>query len=81
MYFGKEESREENLGPIVVSVLTECLDDTFFNIFFDNFFNDPSFTIKFFNKIIYGIGTARIDKKGMAKMKQEKQIKRDEHEY
>ena len=81
LYLGKKESREENLGPNVVLALTECLKDTQCTIFFDNLFNSPSLIIKLFDKGLYGIGTARMDKKGMLKMKPEKQMKRGDHEY
>ena len=81
LYLGKKESREENLGPSVVLAQTESLKETYCTIFFDNFFNSPSLIIKLFDKSLYGIGTARMDRKGMPKMKPDKQMKRGYHEY
>ena len=77
----KNESREENLGPSVVLALIECLKDMYCPIFFDSFFNSSSLIIKLFDKGFYGIGTARMDKKGMPKMKPDKQLRRGDHEY
>ena len=81
LYLGKKESREENLGPSVVLLLTECLEDTYSTIFFGNFFKSPSLIIRLFNKGLYGIGTARMDRKRMLKMKPGKQVKRGNHKY
>ena len=81
LYLGNKESREENLGPSVVLALTECLEDTYSTIFFDNFFNSPSLIIKLFEKCLYGIGAARMDRKGIPKRKPDKQMKWGDHEY
>ena len=81
LYLGKKESREENLGRSVVLALTECLKNTYGTIFFDNFFNSPSLIIKLFEKGLYGIGTTRVNRKGIPKMKPDKEMKRGDHEY
>ena len=40
-------------------------------IFFDSFFNSPSFVITLFDKGLYRIATTRMDRKGIPKMKPE----------
>ena len=47
----------------------------------DNFFNSPFLIFKLFEKGRHRIGTARLDRKGMPKMKPGKQMKRSDHEY
>ena len=41
----------------------------------------PSLILKLIDKGLYGIGTARMERKGMPKMKPDKQMKRGDHEY
>ena len=41
LYLGKKEKTEENLGPSVVLKMTECLENSYCTVFFDNFFNSP----------------------------------------
>ena len=74
----KQKSREENLRPSVVLALTECLEERNCTIYFDNFFNSLSLIIKLFDKVLYGIGTARMDRKGMPEIKPEKQMKKND---
>ena len=76
----RRDVREENLGPSAALALTKSLEGTYCTIFFDNFFNSPSLIIKLFDKGLYGIGTARMDRKGMPKMKPDKQMKKGDHE-
>ena len=80
-YLDKKKRREENLGSSVTLPLTECLEHTYCTIFYENFFNSPSLIIKLFDKGLYRIGTARMDRKGMSKMKPDKQMNSGDHEY
>ena len=41
----------------------------------------PSLILKLFDKGLYGIGTARMERKGMPKMEPDKQMNRGDHEY
>ena len=59
LYLGKKEMWEENLGRSVVLALTECLEDKYCTIFFDNYFNSPYLIIKLFGKGLYKIGAVR----------------------
>ena len=43
-------------------------------------FLQQSIPFKLFDKGLYGIGTARMDRKGMPKMKPDKQMKKGDHE-
>lgn len=81
LYLGKKESAEENLGPGVVLKMTEGLENTFCTIFFDNFFNSPSLIVKLYDRKLYGIGTARKDRKGMPNLMQDKKMKRGDFEF
>ena len=49
--------------------------------FFNSFFNSPSLIIKHFDKGLYGIGTAGMDRKRTPKIKSARQIKRGDHNY
>ena len=49
--------------------------------FFYSFFNSPSLIIKHFDKCLYRIGTAGLDRKRTPKIKSTKQIKRGDHNY
>ena len=61
--------------------MTEYLEDMYCAILFDNSFNSLSFIRKLFDKGLYGIGTARMNEKGMPKMKPDNQMKRGDQEY
>ena len=77
LYLGKKEIREENLEPSVFLALKECHEDTYCTIFFKS----PSLIIKLSDKGLCGIGTAKMNRKGMPKMKPDKQMNRGDHEY
>ena len=79
--FGNKEGTKDVLGPSVVLALTECLEDTYCTIFFGNLFNSLSFIINLFDKDLYGIGTARMDRKEMPKIKPGKKMKRGDDGY
>ena len=54
-----KKRRAGNLGPSVVLALTECLEDKYCTIFFDNYFNSPYLIINLFGKGLYEIGAFR----------------------
>ena len=48
LHLGKKEKAEENLGPSAVLKMTECLENFYCTVFFDNFFNSPSLITKLY---------------------------------
>ena len=83
IYLGRKQTPEFNLGlgEEVVLQLTKDLERSFCTVCFDNFFNSPMLIENLFQKGIYGIGTVRANRKQMAKMIDEKQIKRGDCEF
>ena len=81
LYLGKKEKTEENLGPSVVLKMTECLENSYCTVFFDNFFNSPSLITKLYDRGLYGVGTARKDRLGMPKMVVDRKMRRGDHNY
>lgn len=73
--------KEEKRKIQVIFVLTGCLRDTNYTVFFDNFFNRPSFIIKLIGKSLQDIAIARMDRKEIPKIKPDKQVKRGDYEY
>ena len=61
--------------------MTEGLVNSHCTVYFDNFFNSPSLIVKLFEKGLYGIGTARKDRKGMPEMPNDKKMCRGDFEY
>ena len=81
LYLGKKEKTEENLGPSVVLKMTECLENSYCTVFFDNFFNSPSLITKLYDRGLYGVGTARKDRVGMPEMTADRKMRRSDHDY
>ena len=81
MYLGKKGSTEFGLGELLVLSLCECLKDTNCYVYFDNFFMSPTLMVKLLENGIYGIGTGRANRKHMPSLKQDKQMKRGEHDW
>ena len=75
-YFGKKEKTAENVGPSVVLKMTECLENSYCTVFFDNFFHGPSLITKLFDRGLYGVGTARKDRVGMTEMTADRKMRR-----
>ena len=73
--------KEEKRKIQVIFVLTGCLRDTNYTVFFDKFFNRPSFIIKVIGKSLQDIAIARMDRKEIPKIKPDKQVKRGDYEY
>lgn len=67
--------------PRVVLSLTQGLQNTNCTVFFDNFFNSVSLITKLFDNGIYGVGTARMDRKGMPKELKAGQMKRGDNRF
>ena len=59
LYLSKKEKTEEIFGPSVVLKMTECLENRYCTVFFDNFFNSPSLITKIYDRDLYGVVTAR----------------------
>ena len=56
IYTGRKETTESESAESVVLQLTEKLNESFFRIFFDNFFTLPSLLRKLTDNSLYGIG-------------------------
>ena len=78
---GKKEKTEENLGPSVVLKITECLENSYCTVFFDNFFNSPSLITKLYDRGLFGVGTARKNRVRMPKMVVDRKMRRGDHNY
>ena len=50
-------------------------------MFFDNFFTSPNLMLKLFEDGIYATGTVRSNWKHMPTLKNDKQMKRGEHDW
>ena len=81
LYLGVKVRVEKNLGTGEFFKKTESLENSHCMVFFDNFFNSPSLTVKLYERGLYGIGTAWKDKKGMPEMPVEKKISRSHFKY
>ena len=81
MYLGKKGNTEFGLGESVVLSLCKSLKDTNCYVYFDNFFTSPTLMAKLLENGIYGIGTVRANRKHMPTLKQDKQMKRGEHDW
>ena len=80
-YLGKKEKAELGLGERVVLDLSEKLENTHSTLYFDNLFSSPSLVEKPFDTGIYCLGTVRNDRKNMAVMKKDKDMKRGEVDF
>ena len=80
LYLGKKEKTEENLCPSVVLKMTECLENSYCTVFFDNFFNSPSLITKLYDRGLYGVGTARKDRVEMPEMTGDRKMRRVDHD-
>ena len=72
---GKKEKTEENIGPSVLLKMSECLENSYCTVFFDNFFNIPSLMTKLYDPGLYSIGTARNDRVGTPEMTADRKMK------
>ena len=81
LYLGKKEKTEENLGPSVVLKMTECLENSYCTVFFDNFFNSPSLITKLYDRGLCGVGATRKDRVGMPEMTADRKMRRGDHDY
>ena len=61
--------------------MTECLENSYCTVFFDNFFNSPSLIKKLYDRGLYEVGTARKDRVGMPEMTTDRKMKRGDHDY
>ena len=64
---------------IVVLDLCQVLKDTYCQVFFDNFFNNPSLIQKLHNNGLHGLGTALSDMINMRQMKKDKEMKQRDY--
>ena len=81
LYIGKKENGELELGETVVLDLSRKLENTHCMLYFDNFFNSPTLVEKLFDKGIYCLGTVRSDRKNIAVMKKDKDMKRGDVDF
>lgn len=65
IYVGRKNSTESSLGEGVVLQLSEKLNGTFCNLYFDNFFTSPELVRTLYANGIYSIGTVRSNRKHM----------------
>ena len=81
LYLGKKKSPKENLESGVFLKTTESLQNKHCMAFFDNFFISPLLIVKLYQRGLYGIDTARIDRKGILEMPFDRNMKRNDFEY
>jgi len=81
LYLGKKTITEVNLGESVVLFLSEKLEQTYCTLYFDNFFSSPLLINKLYENGIYAIGTARVNRKQMPKLKGDKDMKRGDMDF
>ena len=81
LYLSKKEITEENLGPSVVLKMTECLENSYCTVFFDNFFNRSSLIPKLYDRGLCGVATARKDRVGMPEMTLGRKMRSGDHDY
>ena len=81
MYLRKKGNTEFVLGESVVLSLCQSLKDTNCYVYFDNFFTSPMLMAKLLENGIYGIGTVGANRKHIPTLKQNKQMKRGEHDW
>ena len=67
IYTGRKEQTEHGLGESVVLRLCEPLQNSFCQVFFDNFFNSPNLMVELLQKGIYATGTVRKNRCNMPK--------------
>ena len=60
--------------------MTECLENSYCTVFFDNFFNSPSLITKLYDRGLSGVGTARKDRVGMPEMTADRKTRRGDHD-
>ena len=76
LYLGKMEKTDFGLGETVVLDLSQKLQNTHCRLYIDNFFNSGTLVESLFNRRIYCLGTVRSDRKNMAIIKKDKDMKR-----
>ena len=81
MYLRKKPKTEFGLGESVVLSLCENLKNSYCYVFFDNLFGSPNLMLKLFEDGIYATGTVRSNWKLMPTLKDNKQMKRGEHDW
>ena len=70
-----------NLSKILVLNMSEVLENSYCTVYFDNFFNSPLLISKLLKKWLYGVGYSQSNRKGMPKLMQDCQIKREDLEF
>ena len=75
-YKKNNNNKDLGLGETVVLDISKKLRNSYYEIYFDNFFNSPTLVDKLFDKGVYCIGTVRTDRKNMAVLKKDKAMKR-----
>ena len=83
IYVGRKQTPELNigLGEEVVFHLMKDLEQSFYAVYFDDFFNNPKLMEKLFQKGIYGIRTVPANRKQIPKVISNKQTKRGNSEF
>ena len=81
LYLGKKEKTELGFGETAVLDLSKKLENTHCMLYFHNFFNSPTLVEKLFDRGIYCVGTVRSDRKNMAIMKKDKDMKKGEIDF
>ena len=60
--------------------MTECLENSYCTVFFNNFFNSPSLITKLHDRGFYGVGTAGKDRVGMSEMTADRKMRKGDHD-
>ena len=81
LYLGKKEKTEIGLGESVVLNLSQKLEGSYCTLYFDNFFNSPLLVNKLYEKGLYCVGTVRKDRRNMAVMPNDSNMKRGDIEF
>ena len=81
MYLGVKSKTEFGLGESVVFSLCKNLKNSYFYVFFDNFFTSSKVMLKLFEDGIYATGTVRSNRKHIPTLKADKQMKRGEYHW
>ena len=77
----KRKKTELGLGETVVLNLSKKLENTHCMFYFDNIFNSTTLVEKIFDSEIYCLGAVRSDRKNVAIVKKEKDMKRGDIDF
>ena len=81
LYLGKKEKTELGLGESVVLNLSQKLEGSYCTLYFDNFFNSPLLVNKLYEKGLYCVGTVRKDRRSMAVLPNDSNMKQGDIEF